>query len=380
MTHIHIAHAAHDNWNQAVQECCAALSKTSTTGSSQATLGLIYVTDYLADDLKNILRHLTDQTGIGHWVGTVGMGICAGGTELFDRPAMAVMTLSLDEQDYEIIHTINDEEKPLPAATQEWIAKTTPLLGIVHGDSNNPKILHMVEKFARTSGSFLVGGLTASRQTSYQVAGSLENGGLTGGGLSGVLFSPSVEVATGLSQGCSLIGESHIVSDCVDNVIVGIDGRGALEVFKEDIGDVLARDLNRVAGYIHAAFPIEGSDTGDYLVRNLVGIDPEHGWLAVGGDIKPGERILFVRRDPQSAEEDLVSMVTKLKKRLPSDPKGGVYYSCIARGPNMFGTEGRETEIIHDILGDFPLIGFYANGEISNDRLYGYTGVIALFM
>jgi small ligand-binding sensory domain FIST len=161
MTHIHISHAAHDDWNQAVQECCAALSKTSTTGSSQATLGLIYVTDYLADDLKNILRHLTDQTGIGHWVGTVGMGICAGGTELFDRPAMAVMTLSLDEQDYEIIHTINDEEKPLPAATQEWIAKTTPLLGIVHGDSNNPKILHMVEKFACTSGSFLVGGLTA---------------------------------------------------------------------------------------------------------------------------------------------------------------------------------------------------------------------------
>jgi small ligand-binding sensory domain FIST len=195
-----------------------------------------------------------------------------------------------------------------------------------------------------------------------------------------VLFSPSAEVATGLSQVCSLIGESHIVSDCVDNVIVGIDGRGALEVFKEDIGDVLARDLNRVAGYIHAAFPIEGSDTGDYLVRNLVGIDPEHGWLAVGGDIKPGERILFVRRDPQSAEEDLVSMVTKLKKRLPGDPKGGVYYSCIARGPNMFGTEGRETEIIHDILGDFPLIRFYANGEISNDRLYGYTGVIALFM
>ena len=380
MTHIHIAHAAHDNWNQAVQECCAALSKTSTTGSSQATLGLIYVTDYLADDLKNILRHLTDQTGISQWVGTVGMGICAGGTELFDRPAMAVMTLSIDEQDYEIIHTINDEEKPLPAATQEWIAKTTPLLGIIHGDSNNLKILQIVEKFARTSGSFLVGGLTASRQTSYQVAGSLENGGLTGGGLSGVLFSPSVEVATGLSQGCSPIGESHIVSDCVDNVIVGIDGRGALDVFKEDIGDVLARDLNRVAGYIHAAFPIEGSDTGDYLVRNLVGIDPEHGWLAVGGDIKPGERILFVRRDPQSAEEDLVSMVTKLKKRLPGDPKGGVYYSCIARGPNMFGTEGREAEIIHDILGDFPLIGFYANGEISNDRLYGYTGVIALFM
>ncbi|MDB4172999.1 FIST C-terminal domain-containing protein [bacterium] len=380
MTQIQIAHAAHDDWNQAAQECCDALSKTSATGPNQATLGLVYVTDYLADDLKNIISHLTDQTGISQWVGTVGMGICAGSSEFFDRPALAVMTMSLDEQDYKIIHTINDEQEPLPAAMQEWITKTTPLLGIVHGDGNNPNILHLVEEFASASGCFLVGGLTASRQTSYQIAGSLEEGGLTGGGLSGVLFAPSVEVATGLSQGCSPIGESHIVSDCVDNVIVGIDGRGALDVFKEDIGDVLARDLNRVAGYIHAAFPIEGSDTGDYLVRNLVGIDPEQGWLAVGGEIKPGERILFVRRDPQSAEEDFVSMLTKLKKRLPGDPKGGVYYSCIARGPNMFGTEGREAGIIHDILGDFPLIGFYANGEISNNRLYGYTGVIALFM
>jgi small ligand-binding sensory domain FIST len=380
MTQVQIAHAAHDDWNQAVQECCDVLSKTSATGPNQATLGLVYVTDYLADDLKNILRYLTDQTGISQWVGTVGMGICAGGSEFFDRPALAIMTMSLDEQDYKIIHTINDEQEPLSTGMQEWIAKTTPMLGIVHGDGNNPKILHLVEEFARSSGCFLVGGLTASRQTSYQIAGSLDDSGLTGGGLSGVLFAPSVEVATGLSQGCSPIGESHIVSDCVDNVIVGIDGRGALDVFKEDIGDVLARDLNRVAGYIHAAFPIEGSDTGDYLVRNLVGIDPEQGWLAVGGDIKPGERILFVRRDPQSAEEDLVAMLTKLKKRLPGDPKGGVYYSCIARGPNMFGTEGREAEIIHDILGDFPLIGFYANGEISNNRLYGYTGVIALFM
>ena len=374
MTDFQIAHSAHDNWALAVQACTESLAEPVGRNSDQPALGFVYVTDYLADDYQNILTYLIDNTGIDHWVGTVGMGICAGGEEYFDRPGLAIMTMTLPEQAYHIVPTIKESSDALPQSMQEWITKTTPLFGIVHGDGNNPKITTMIEEFTRSSGSFVVGGLTASRRTSYQVADKL-----TGGGLSGVLFAPTLEVSTGLSQGCSPIGESHIVSDCVDNVIVGIDGERALDVFKKDIGEVLARDLNRIAGYIHAAFPIEGSDTGDYLVRNLVGIDPAQGWLAVGGAIQPGERILFVRRDPKSAEEDLISMLRKLKDRLPSEPKGGVYYSCVARGPNMFGEEGREIKIIHDILGNFPLIGLYANGEISNNRLYGYTGVIALF-
>ena len=377
MTDIRVAHAAHDDWSLAAQACTDLLAETNITSSS---LGFVYATDYLADDLKNILSHLSEQTGIDHWIGTVGMGVCAGGQEYFDRPGLAVMTLPVNEDDFHIVQTINDDEQGLPADVEQWIQSTPPLLGIVHGDGNNPKIPQIINMLAKSSGGFLVGGLTASRRTGYQIAMTPSDNGLTGGGLSGALFSPAVEVATGLSQGCSPIGDSHIVSDCVDNVIVGIDGENALEVFKKDIGDVLARDLNRIAGYIHAAFPIEGSDTGDYLVRSLVGIDPAQGWLAVGGEINPGDRIMFVRRDPQSAEEDLTRMLDKLRERLPGPPKGGVFYSCIARGPNMFGAEGREVAMIHDILGDFPLVGFYANGEISNNRLYGYTGVIALFM
>jgi len=104
------------------------------------------------------------------------------------------------------------------------------------------------------------------------------------------------------------------------------------------------------------------------------------GWLAIGEEVKAGDRVMFVRRDPKSAEEDLSSMIGNLKKRLPSSPRGGVYFSCVARGPNMFGEEGREMALIRDQMGDFPLVGFYGNGEISSNRLYGYTGVLALFL
>ena len=161
---------------------------------------------------------------------------------------------------------------------------------------------------------------------------------------------------------------------------MSLDGRGALDVFKEDVGELLARDLSRVDGYIHAAFPIGGSDMGDYVVRSLMAIDPKHGWLAIAGKPNIGEQVMFVRRDPKSAEEDLIRMATSVKRRLSVVPKGGIYFSCVARGPALFGSEGAEVGIISRVLGDFPLVGFFGNGEISNNRLYGYTGVLCLFV
>ena len=183
-----------------------------------------------------------------------------------------------------------------------------------------------------------------------------------------------------MSQGCVPLGAAHAISECADNVIMTLDGEPALDALKSDMGELLARDLARAAGYVHAAFPVAGSDTGDYLVRNLIGIDPGRGWLAVGAEIQTGDKVMFVRRDPKSAIEDLTRMVGNLKSRLPGPPRGGVYFSCVARGPNMFGDEGREMALIKELLGDVPLVGFYGNGEISNNRLYGYTGVLALFL
>ena len=143
---------------------------------------------------------------------------------------------------------------------------------------------------------------------------------------------------------------------------------------------MLAYDLKKTSGYIHAAFPIEGTDTGDYIVRNLIGIDTDRGWLAVSENIQAGDRIIFVRRDPKSAEKDLIKMLKNLKNRLNKEPRGGIYFSCIARGPNLFGDEGKELSIIRNFMGNIPLVGFFGNGEVSNNRVYNYTGVLTLFL
>jgi small ligand-binding sensory domain FIST len=96
--------------------------------------------------------------------------------------------------------------------------------------------------------------------------------------------------------------------------------------------------------------------------------------------VAQGDSVLFCRRDPASAATDLTRMLEQMKRRAAVVPRAGLYFSCVARGPNLFGRPSQELVMIRDALGDFPLAGFFGNGEIAHDRLYGYTGVLALFL
>jgi small ligand-binding sensory domain FIST len=201
------------------------------------------------------------------------------------------------------------------------------------------------------------------------------------GGLSGALVGAEVPVAVALSQGCLPIGPYRTVTAVQRAIVMELDGRPALEALKADAGDILTRDLRRIAGYIHVGLPVEGSDTGAYTVRNLMGLDPRSGAIAVGADLSPGDRLMFVRRDPASARKDFAQRLAELKARIAGKTVRGAHYvSCVARGRNMFGAENGEVAMIHDALGPFPLTGFFANGEICGNQLYGYTGVLTLFL
>jgi small ligand-binding sensory domain FIST len=265
----------------------------------------------------------------------------------------------------------------LPATWEPWLGHSPAHVAVVHGDPGNGNVPELLKQlYAELPGGYLVGGLSSSHGAHPQIADDLHEGGL-----SGVVFNADVAIATALSQGCSPIAGKHVITDCDRNIINSIDQRPALEVFNEDIGEILARDLNRAAGYIFAGLPIEGSDTGDYLVRNLIGIDLEGKRIAIGDLIYPGQKIQFCRRDGKSAWDDMQRMLDDLKARLRgATPRGGLYFSCLGRGEGLFGEDSAELKMIQNTLGAFPLVGFFANGEIFNQRLYGYTGVLTLFI
>ncbi len=360
-------HASGAGWRDAAEGCAAQLDPAG------ANLGFVYVTDALAAELGEITAIMVERTGVSDWVGTTGVSICATGREYFDEPAVAAMIGCFPDDSFSVFDRFGDAD--FLAGRPAWLTGGGGHFGVVHGNPGNPGIPDLIAELADAAGCFLVGGLSSSRGAHAHLAGRL-----TDGALSGVLFSDQVPVATALTQGCSPIAPAHDVTACQGNVAIELDGRPALDVFKDDIGEALARDLRRVDGAIFAAFPVAGSDRADYLVRNLVGLDAERGLVAVGATLEEGQRIMFCRRDHESARADLERMLAELKRRATTTPKGAVYYSCLGRGPNMSGEQSAELVHIQRAIGDVPLVGFFCNGEISHDRLYAYTGVLSLFL
>ena len=361
-------HASSPNWRDAAAQCLQQIA-----GHTGANLGLLYATDNFSGEMNDILTYFRQNTGILHWSGTVGMGVIASGREYYDEPAIVIMLCAFAEDSFRVfsgLRSPRDLER-LPLHFGELPAN----FAIVHGDPRNAQLPRLIGDLAGSVESgFLAGGLTSSRREVVQIAD-----GIVKGGLSGVLLSDEVAVSTRLTQGCSPIGPRHVITGSRQNILISLDGRAALDVFQEDVGEPLWRNLAEVGSQIFAGLSAAGSDGSDYLVRNLIGVDPVHKILAIGDVPQTGTQLMFCRRDETSATEDLARMLDSIKSGLFGRPRGAVYYSCVGRGPNLFSADSAEAGMIRQALGDVPLAGFFCNGEISHNRLYGYTGVLTLF-
>ena len=316
-------------------------------------LGFVYFTDALLEVSSQILSSLRSETGVSDWIGSVGTGILATGTEYQDEPAMAAMVADIDS------FSVFSGRAPLKPDTVAHFA-------VVHADPAAPDVPGLVaDMAAKIATGYLVGGISSSRSATVQIANEVLSGGL-----SGAVLGSSAAVATRLTQGCTAFPGRFRVTQGEDNVIAKLDERPALEVLRETVG---AENAQLLVG-----LPVRGSDTGDYTARNLVGIDAKNGLIAIGDTVEPGMEIVFCKRDAAAAKKDLQSALRSLQQAVPQ-PRGALYYSCVARGEHMFGSRGAELRLVEEALGDVPLVGFFCNGEISRDRLYGYTGVLTVF-
>ena len=368
------AHGQSQDWQAAVTDCLAMLGALPSLETGSARLGFIYVTEPMAPHLGAIVEALRDGTGVADWAGAAGLGIAGDEEDYFDEPAIAILIADFPAGSYRLLSSAEAVNRAGAGHANDDNNFAGPPLLLLHADAGRADIVDLIEKASADTQGFLIGGLTMSDTARHQVAGIVTDSGLTG-----VIFDPQVSVVTSLSQGCGPIGDMHVVTRAVDNYIFELDGEPALDVLKRDVGDVLAHDLRRAAGFIHAALPVAGSDTGDYVVRNLLGIDDSEGIVAIAETVSEGDRLMFVSRDSNAAARDFRAMLDRLAGRAAGKAKGALFISCIARGPHMFGARGTELKMIREAIGDVPLVGIYANGEISNSRLYGYTGVLTLF-
>jgi len=342
----------------------------------EANFGFLYISDHLADQAESILNRLKQVTDISYWVGSVGMAILASQNEYYDQPAMAIMLADFNEADFHILPNFTIDTAALSGELADWCSANDFNVGLLHADPENPGTQALLAQLSNDiPDAFLVGGITSSHGRYIQFANQAMNGGI-----SGVLFSQAVPIMTNLTQGCTPIGGRHVVTQCEKNIVHSLDERPALDVLSEDAGEFIAQDWQQAAGYIFAGLVNKNSDMDDYSIRQIIGIDRDAKLIAIGDYLEHNDEIIFCRRDGNSALEDMERMLLELKLRLGSPIKGGVYVSCLGRGREQFGDHSEETRFIHSVLGDFPMVGFFANGEIHKNSLYGFTGVLILFV
>lgn len=370
-------HASDARWRAAADACLMQLRPVPPG----ANLGFVYLSDRYGRDAVELLGYLKEQTGVAHWVGSTGVGVMGGVHEYMNQPALSIMVGAMPPDSFRVF---SGKSQPPRPDTRTSSGATAASFAIVHGDPEAEDVPALLQDMGgKLESGFLAGGLSSSssaRAGTLQIADDVLSGGL-----SGVVFSSDVRIVTRLSQGCSALGDEegrrsiHRVTGGEQNIVTALDGRPALDVLLEDLGARDAADLRRAVSGLAIGLPVEGSDTGDYLVRNLVGIDPRNRVLAIGAPVEVGMTLMFCRRSVDAARTDLARMLEGLRGQLRAPPQAGLYFSCLGRGQHLFGEPGTELRAIRDSLGEFPLAGFFANGEISHDRLYAYTGVLVLF-
>ncbi|MFK7839002.1 MAG: FIST N-terminal domain-containing protein [Bdellovibrionales bacterium] len=405
-SHFASASAIGSDWREVSKAVLEHLEAVKTDGVD-FNLGFLYLTDALSDDAESILNLFKSVLGVDHWVGANGIGVVSTGESHIDKPAISAMIGCFDPDSFHLFPANHLNGDALKDHMSDWLKDHDPMLVIAHGDptaeedpANTLKSLNDVIP------GFIVGGLSSSRNTQVQIANDINNNGV-----SGVAFSNSVQVMSALSQGCEPIGSTHVITKCDEHTILELDHKKALHVFERDLRDMALKKIGEdpdqilidpldieskddlppnfqslMSGEMHVAFPVSQSDQNDFLVRNIMRVDQDEGSIMVAQYLTNHESITFVHRDDNTVQEDLSKTLVKLRKRASDasgqfKPKGALYFSCAGRAMAEFeGRADSEMRLIHDIIGDVPLCGFYAGGEISNARLYGYTGILTLFL
>ena len=399
--HFRSAHAVHPQWRKCVEQILSQLESRPIGADDEdrrlhaaLNLGIVYIGSPLAHWASEIHLMLKTRTGIADWAGTVGGSLLAGSTEYRDEPAIVVMLGALPEGSFRIFSGV---DRPRPLGTKTAYGADASWSALVHVDPSMADIGDLLGDMAgKLEGSHLFGGLSSGDAPPLaQIANRTFEGGL-----SGVVFASDIGVRTRVSQGCAALGAPHRVSRCDGNLILELDDRPALDAMLHDLGVAQEVRQSRDGDALLSALPAEhlrrglyaglaseracdDVGLGDYRMRNIVGIDPHKRLVALGDTARTGDRLVFCTRDAHSAGTDLVRVATELRETLESEGttiKAGIYISCATRGQTLFGEAGEEGRIIRRSLGDFPLIGFFANGEVAGQTLHAHSGVLTLFV
>ena len=356
-------------------------------------LAVAFVSPHYQPDYERVGPRLRELLDAGHIFGCSGGGIIGAGMEVEQRPALSVTAAALPGVDVTPFHLGGDSLPDLDAGPDAW----QDLLDVA--ESDDPQFVLLADPFSFPAQNLImgldfafpraakIGGLASGAQRPGDNALFLDAATYDTGAI-GLALRGNILVDTVVAQGCRPIGQPMRITVSRRNILGELDGHPPVAVLQNLYRAMPERDRQLMS---HSLFLgvvmdelLDQPGPGDFLIRNVVGMDQRTGSLSIGEMLKEGQLVQFHLRDADTSAQDLTIVLERYavenrENRVP----GALLFSCLGRGQYLYGRPNHDTDVFRDKLGQVPLGGFFCNGEIGpvggTTFLHGYTSSFGLF-
>ena len=371
-------------------------------------LGLVFISSVFASEYPRLLPLLQDVLRVPCLIGCSGGGVI--GTlaskesyEIEQKPALSLCLATLPDVTVKSFYLKSDDLPDLDGPPDAWVEK----VGV--SPAENPKFILMADPFSSGindllqgldfayPGTVKVGGLASV--SSFQRSSCLfYNDALYDEGVVGVALSGNIVLDAIVAQGCRPIGQTYRVLEGERNILLKLeeaessgdeDPQTPLEILQGILQDLSEEDRQLAQHSLFIGVAQDGFKKtlhhGDFLIRNLLGVDPRIGAIAIGDRIRIGQRIQFHLRDARTSAEDLETLLARYRGEIDTQgvsPIGALMFSCMGRGEQLYQESHFDAHLFNRYLASVPLSGFFCGGEIgpigNATFLHGYTSVLGI--
>ncbi len=375
------------NWTEEVEKCCQTLISDIAVSPD---IAIVFVSPHFAEEFQDIADAIQEKLQPINMIGCVGDSIVSGGREIEGDPAITIWAAALPDTTIATSHLLLErvpdggfisgtEELPLAQITE----REESALIVLGEPFSFPTDLLLSQLAADYPELRVLGGMASG----FQQPGRnlvLVNGSVHSEGAAGLLIDGGVKVHSVVSQGCRPIGDRLVVTKVERNLVLELGGKPAMKVLEEMFIRLPTSDHDLMSkGFFLGRVISEYQDDyemGDFLIRNVMGMDDERGAVVVNDYFKVGQTVQFQVRDEASASNELRQL---LKKPGTTEVKGGLIFTCNGRGTRLFTEPDHDAGVIKETVGEIPLAGFFAQGEIGpvggENHMHGFTASVVLF-
>jgi len=364
----------------------------------EADLALVFASTAYASDLTRLLPLLRQELRSRHWIGAAGGGVVGtlpdgSAAEIEKTPSLSVTLLQLPGSEITAVELSTETLPDLDGAAKQWQdwsgiqpEHCRSQILLIDPTSNNINDLISGLDYA-FPGAATIGGIACPHNAPH---GSLliDDRVVTGAVICSI--GGDWRLDTVVAQGCRPIGPVFSIEKVQRNVLLELsDGERRdtpVACLQRVLADLNSEDRERVR---HSLFlgierrnlqlnpehPAESE--GAFLVRNLIGVDPKNGAVAVADRVRPGMNVQFQLREADASREEALSLLKAAATTDERAPVFGLLMACLGRGQGLFGVPDGDVTLGRQVMPDLPMAGAFCNGEIGpvagSTHLHGYT-------